>query len=93
VKCVVEEPCAQIAQARFCEGRGKQLMRIAMVRNHMVATCSEVFNKSIIKPLASLLGEPVYSTGVKIIDVIYFTLTLIFSPDFFSDPDFFDPDF
>ena len=30
----------------------------------MVATCSEVYNKSIIKSLASLSGEPVYSTRV-----------------------------
>jgi hypothetical protein len=48
---------------QFCEGRGKQLMRKAMVRNHIVATCSEMYNKSIIESLISLLGEPVYSTA------------------------------
>ncbi len=35
-----------------------------MDRNHMVATCSEVYNESIIEPLTSLSGEPVYSTSV-----------------------------
>ncbi len=39
-----------------------------MVRNHMVATCSEVYNKSIIESLTGLSGEPVYSTG----DVVIF---------------------
>ncbi len=34
-----------------------------MIRNHMVATCSEVFNKSIIESLPNSSGEPVYSTS------------------------------
>ena len=33
-----------------------------MIRNHMVATCSEVYNESIIKSLTSLSEESVYST-------------------------------
>lgn len=33
-----------------------------MVRNHTVAACSEVYNKSIIDSLTSLSEEPVYST-------------------------------
>jgi len=38
-----------------------------MIRNHMVATCSEVYNESIIKSLTSLSEESVYSTYYRII--------------------------
>ncbi len=46
-----------------------------MIRNHMVATCSEMYNKSIIELLASLSGEPVYST--RAIDLIFAYLVAV----------------
>ncbi len=63
-ECAGEEPCALIAQARFCEGPGTNGKESGDESEHVVAACSKASIKVHRQTTFSLPKVPVYSTAV-----------------------------